>query len=94
MVTEVAYFSIFKWLILGNKIYSHHFFSMIIITISIICIYVILIINFIQNNGNWDAWKDFIFPTLLNFIVYCPFCFFLVKGKSYIYHFLFHVIMK
>ena len=83
MVTEVAYFSIFKWLILGNKIYSHHFFSMIIITISIISIYVILIINFIQNNDNWDAWKDFIFPTLLNFIVYCPFCFFLVKGKSY-----------
>ena len=84
MVTEVAYFSIFNKLVLGNKIYSHHFFSMIIITISIISIYVILIINFIQNNDNWDVWKDFIFPTLLNFIVYCPFCFFLVKGKSYI----------
>ena len=84
MVTEVAYFSVFNFLILGNKIYSHHFFSMIIITISIISIYIILIINFIQNNDNWDAWKDFAFPTLLNFIVYCPFCFFLVKGKSYI----------
>ena len=84
MVTEVAYLSIFNWLILGKKLYSHHFFSMIIITISIISIYVILIINFIQNNDNWDAWKDFIFPTLLNFIAYCPFCFFLVKGKSYI----------
>ena len=84
MVTEVVYFSIFNWLILGNKMYSHHFFSMVIITISIISIYVLLIINFIQNNDNWDAMKDFIFPTLLNFIVYCPFCYFIVKGKSYI----------
>ena len=84
MVTEVAYFSIFNWLILGNKLYSHHFFSMIIITISIISIYAILIINFIQNNDNWDIWKDFIFPTILNFVVYCPFCFYIVKGKSYI----------
>jgi hypothetical protein len=57
---------------------------MIIITISIISIYAILIINFIQKNDNWDAWKNFIFRTLLNFIAYCPFCFFLVKGKSYI----------
>ena len=84
MVTEVVYFSAFNWLILGNAIYSHHFFSMIIITISIISIYIILFLNFIQNNDNWEAWKDFIFPTLLNFIAYCPFCFFLVKGKSYI----------
>ena len=35
-------------------------------------------------NEGWDVRNDFLYPTILNFIVYCPFCYFLVKGKSYI----------
>ena len=85
MVTEVLYFTLFNRIVLGNKIYSHHFLSMIIITISILGIYIILIIQYIsKNNGNYDSFKDFIFPTILNFIVYCPFCYFLIKSKKYI----------
>ena len=84
MVTEVLYFSFFNWLILGNKIYSHHFLSMILITISIVSIYILLIINFIKNNENWEAWRDFIFPTILNTIVYCPFCYYIIKSKYFI----------
>lgn len=83
IITEVLYFSLFNRLILGKKIYSHHFFSMILITISIIGLYIILMINFIKNN-EFRIWNDFIFPNLLNFIFYCVFCFFLVKGKIYI----------
>ena len=83
MVTELFYFSLLDRIILGNKIYSHHFFSMILITISIIGLYILLIIKFIENN-EWDAWRDFIFPTILNFIVYFFFCFYLIKSKSYI----------
>ena len=76
MVTEVFYFSLLNKMILGNKIYAHHFFSMILITISIIGLYIILIIKFIESNENWNAWRDFIFPTILNFIVYFVFCFY------------------
>ena len=83
MVTEVLYFSLLDKMILGKKIYSHHFFSMILITISIIGLYILLIIKFIEFN-DWDAWRDFIFPTILNFIVYFFFCFYLIKSKSYI----------
>ena len=41
-------------------------------------------INYIRSHKDWDATLDFIFPTLLNFIAYCSFCFFLVKSKQYI----------
>lgn len=83
IITEALYFSLFNRLILGKKIYSHHFFSMILITISIIGLYIILMINFIKNN-EFRIWNDLIFPNLLNFIFYCVFCFFLVKSKIYI----------
>lgn len=84
MITEVFYFSLFNWFILGNKIYSHHFFSMIFISLSIIVLYIILTIDYISNTEDWNAWRDFIFPTLLNFIVYCLFCYCLVKAKFYV----------
>ena len=82
IITEVLYFSLFNRFIFGNKVYSHHFFSMILITISIIALYILVLIKHI--NEKWDPFKDFLFPTILNFVVYCPFCYFLVKGKSYI----------
>ena len=41
IVTEVLYFSLFNRFIFGNKVYSHHFFSMILITISIIALYIL-----------------------------------------------------
>ena len=82
IVTEVLYFSLFNRFIFGNKVYSHHFFSMILITISIMALYILVMIKKI--NEGWDVRNDFLYPTILNFIVYCPFCYFLVKGKSYI----------
>ena len=83
MIMEILYFSLFEKLILGNKIYSHHLLSMIIITISILGLYILLIFNFIQNN-DWDIWRDIFFPTILNFIVYLIFCYYLIQAKSYI----------
>ena len=83
MVTEVLYFSLFNWIIFGNKMYSHHLFSMILITIGIFALYILLIIQYIDKNDDYDAWKDFIFPTLLNFIVYPIFCYCLIKTKYY-----------
>ena len=84
IVMEIVYLSLFNWLIFGKKIYSHHFLSMLIITFSILGLYILLMINYIRSHKDWDATLDFIFPTLLNFIAYCSFCFFLVKSKQYI----------
>lgn len=86
MVTEVAYFTLFNWIISGNKIYSHHLFAMLIITISIFALYILLIVKYIKYKEGQDIspLKDFILPTLLNLLVYCPFCLFLVQSKEYI----------
>lgn len=84
MISEVLYFSLFNKFILGNKMYSHHFFSMILITISILGIYIILIIKHINNNSDYSSLNDFILPTITNFIVYCIFCLCLIKAKSYV----------
>ena len=65
MITEILYFSLFNKIILGNNVYSHHLLSMIIITISILGLYILLIFNFIQNN-DWDIWRDIFFPSILN----------------------------
>ncbi len=83
MVTEVLYFSLFNFILLRIKIYSHHLFSMILITISIIALYIILIIQYIENNKeeHFDTWNNIFFPTLLNFIAYCFFCYCLIKTK-------------
>jgi hypothetical protein len=83
MVTEVFYFSLFNWILLGTKIYSHHLFSMILITISIISLYIILLIQYIENNKNehFEIWNNILFPTLLNFIAYCLYCYCLIKAK-------------
>lgn len=83
IATEVIYFSLFNWVVLGNRLYSHHLFSMILITISIISLYILLTINYIIDNNDWDAWNDFIFPTLLSIIVYCLYCYCLIKAKYY-----------
>ena len=83
MITEILYFSLFNKLIFGNKIYSHHLFAMIIITIGILGLYIVLIIQFIESN-EWQFWRDIFFPTLLNFIVYLIFCYHLIKAKYYI----------
>ena len=84
MVMELLYFSLLNRIILGNKLYAHHFFSIVLITISITGLYLLLIAKFIQNNTDWEVWRDFIFPTILNFIVYFFFCFYLIKCKYYI----------
>ena len=84
MVTEVVYLSLFNWIILGNKVYAHHFFSMILITISILGIYILSIVKYIDMKGGSVILRDFVYPSLLNLIVYCPFCFYLVLGKSYV----------
>ena len=83
MITEILYFSLFDKLIFGNKIYYHHLFAMIIITISILGLYIVLIIQFIESN-EWQFWRDIFFPTLLNFIVYLVFCYHLIQAKYYI----------
>lgn len=83
MITEVLYFSLFNWTIFGNKIYSHHCFSMILITVSIFALYILLIIKY-MDLYDCDIPSDIIYPSLLNLVVYGPFCFFLVKGKAYI----------
>ena len=83
MIMEILFFSLFDRIILGNKVYSHHLLSMIIITISILGLYILLIFNFIQNN-DWDIWRDIFFPSILNFIVYLIFCYYLIQAKSYI----------
>ena len=83
MIMEIIYFSLFNKIILGNKIYTHHFFSMIIITICIIGLYILVIVKYIQDN-EWEFWRDIFFPTFLNLIVYCIFCYDLVLGKLYI----------
>ena len=84
MVTEVAYFSLFNRIFFRNKLYKHHFFSMMLITIGILGIYILLIIKYIKNKDNYSPYSDFIFPTLLNLIIYCPFCYYLVLSKTFI----------
>ena len=83
MITEILYFSLFNKLIFGNKIYSHHLFAMIIIAISILGLYIVLIIQFIESN-EWQFWRDIFFPTLFNFVVYLIFCYHLIQAKYYI----------
>ena len=83
MITEIFYFSLFNRCILGIKIYSHHLFSMILITLCILSLFILLYIKYIQTN-DWNLSRDFIFPTILNFIVYLIFCYLLVKAKYYI----------
>jgi hypothetical protein len=80
---EIIYFSIFNKLILGQKIYSHHFFSMIIITICILGLYILLIVEFVKGT-EMELWRDIFFPTILNFLVYFIYCYHLVKAKYYI----------
>ena len=85
MILEILFFSLFNRIILGNKLYLHHLFSMILITICILGLYIILMINFIKyNNNEYDIFRDIILPTILNFIVYSIFCFHLVKAKQLI----------
>ena len=85
MITEILYFSLFNRIIFGNKIYSHHLFSMILISLCILGLYILLIIKYIKIETNeWDTWRDIIFPTILNFIIYLIFCCQLVKAKYYI----------
>ena len=83
MITELIYFSLFNRIIFGNKLYSHHLFSMILITISILGLYILLIIKFIEDN-NCQVFRDIIFPSILNFVVYLIFCYDLVKAKQLI----------
>ena len=84
MITEVIYFSIFNWLILKKKSFAHHYFSMILISIGIIGLFILIVITSIKDDGlTWEWWKDFFLPTILNLVVYCPFCFFLVLTKYY-----------
>ena len=84
IISEVFYFSLFNKIILRLNIYSHHFFSMILITLSIIGLYILLMKEFIGYNKNYDIIKDFIFPSFVDFIVYFFFCFYLIKSKNYI----------
>ena len=83
MILEILFFSLFNRIILGNKLYLHHLFSMILITICILGLYIILMINFIDDN-EYETFRDIILPTILNFIVYSIFCFHLVKAKQLI----------
>ena len=83
MITEMLYFTLFDRIILGNKIYSHHLLSIIIISLSIVGLFIILMINFIKNN-EWDIWRDILYPTFLNIIFYFIFCYHLVKAKVYV----------
>ena len=83
MISEILYFSLFNRIILGIKIYSHHLFSMILITLCILSLFILLYIKYIADN-KWDPLTDFIFPSILNFIVYLFFCYQLVKAKYYI----------
>ena len=81
MISEILYFSLFNKLIFKNKIYSHHLFSMILITISILALYIILIINFIENK-EFNFLKNILYPTLWNFIAYLIFCYHI---NNYVY---------
>ena len=83
MILEILFFSLFNRIILGNKLYLHHLFSMILITICILGLYIILLINFFDDN-EYEIFRDIILPTILNFIVYSIFCFHLVKAKQLI----------
>ena len=83
MISEILYFSLLNKILFGDKIYIHHLFSMIIITVSILCLYILLIFSFIANN-DWDIWRDILIPTIINFIVYFIFCFDLIIAKFYI----------
>ena len=85
MITEMLYFSLFNRIIFGNKIYYHHLFSMILISLCILGLYILLIIKFIGIDTNGlDVLRDIIYPTILNFVVYLLFCYQLVKAKYYI----------
>ena len=85
MIMEILFFSLFNKIILGNKIYSHHLFSMIIISLSILGLYILLLIKFFGDEINdFNVLRDIIFQTILNFIVYLIFCYQLVKAKYYI----------
>ena len=85
MITEILFFSLFNKIILGKKIYTHHLLSMILISISILGLYILLIIKFLEyESNNLDVLRDIVFPTVLNFIVYLLFCYQLVKAKYYI----------
>lgn len=83
IATEAIYFSIINRIVLGKKIYSHHLFSTILLTVCIFGLYILLMIEFIKNNNNWNVWSDFVLPTILNCVVYFPFCYFLIKAKFY-----------
>ena len=83
MILEILFFSLFNRIILGNKLYLHHLFSMILITICILGLYILLIIKFIEDN-EYKIFRDIVFPTILNIIVYSIFCFHLVKAKQLI----------
>ena len=80
MVSEIFYFSLFDVLILKTHISKHHYFGMIIITVSILALYVILNINQFKEA---DIMNSIVIPNLANLVAYCPFCFYLVLSKQF-----------
>jgi hypothetical protein len=73
---SILYFSTYVFFYYTNYITTTSFYGNISMITEVI-------IKFIEFN-DWNAWRDFIFPTILNFIVYFVFCFYLIKSKSYI----------
>ena len=65
---------------LKMNISKHHYFGMILISISILALYIIININ---NFNSANRVNDIVIPNISNLIIYCPFCFFLVKSKEY-----------
>ena len=83
MIMEIIYFSLFNKIILGNKIYSHHFISMIIIFICILGLYILIIVKYTENN-DWEFWRDVFLPIILNLLAYFIYCYHLALAKFYI----------
>lgn len=80
MISEVLYFSLFNKILLGRFFYSHHCFSIILMSIGKIGLYIILMIQFIQSEEE-NAMRDFIIPFIIDFFLYLIFTFFLIKSK-------------
>lgn len=77
MISEVLYFSLFNKILLGRFFYSHHCFSIILMSIGKIGLYIILMIQFIQSEEE-NAMRDFIIPFIIDFFLYLIFTFFLI----------------
>ena len=74
---EIIYFLIFSKFILKNKIYKHHYLSLLIILFNL----VILIFSFINYFG--ISLRIFFYYSLYNFL----FCFSYIMGKKYLNYF-------